>query len=232
MNIIVAAIGGSLLRPEVEEKHVWLENLVSIIRERVALGDRVGLVVGGGAPAREGITLAKPLINDTNHLDKIGIAATRLNATIVRETFAEAGIPVSGIIPSTINQAIHLLEERPVVIMGGTEPGHTTDAVAIRFAIAANAKKCIIATNVGKVFAEDPKINPNAKSFDKLSHDELQQIVGLPEHKEAGASSVVDAIAVSEASKSNLEINIIDGRKTELIKLAMIGSDFEGTRIS
>ena len=62
MNIIVAAIGGSLLRPEVEEKHVWLENLISIIRERVALGDRVGLVVGGGAPAREGITLAKPLI--------------------------------------------------------------------------------------------------------------------------------------------------------------------------
>ena len=59
--------------------------------------------------------------------------------------------------------------------MGGTEPGHTTDAVAIRFAIAANAKN--IATNVGKVFAEDPKINPNAKSFDKLSHDELQQIV-------------------------------------------------------
>ena len=52
MNIIVAAIGGSLLRPEVEEKHVWLENLISIIRERVALGDRVGLVVGGGAPAR------------------------------------------------------------------------------------------------------------------------------------------------------------------------------------
>ena len=208
MNIIVAAIGGSLLRPEVEEKHVWLENLISIIRERVALGDRVGLVVGGGAPAREGITLAKPLITDTNHLDKIGIAATRLNATIVRETFAEAGISVSGIIPSSINEAIHLLEERPVVIMGGTEPGHTTDAVAIRFAIAANAKKCIIATNVGNVFAEDP------------------------EHKEAGASSVVDAIAVSEASKSNLEINIIDGRKTELIKLAMIGSDFEGTRIS
>ena len=38
MNIIVAAIGGSLLRPEVEEKHVWLENLISIIKERVALG--------------------------------------------------------------------------------------------------------------------------------------------------------------------------------------------------
>ena len=35
MNIIVAAIGGSLLRPEVEEKHVWLENLISIIRKEL-----------------------------------------------------------------------------------------------------------------------------------------------------------------------------------------------------
>ena len=88
------------------------------------MGDRVGLVVGGGAPAREGITLAKPLIADTDHLDKIGIAATRLNATIVRETFAEA--ENFGFWYNTFKyyEAIHLLEERPVVIMGGTEPGH------------------------------------------------------------------------------------------------------------
>ena len=92
MTMIVVAIGGSLLRPEVEEKHVWLNDLIMIIRERVAAGDRLGLVIGGGAPAREGISLAKPLIDDDYHLDKIGIAATRLNATIIREAFTEAGI--------------------------------------------------------------------------------------------------------------------------------------------
>ena len=63
MTMIVVAIGGSLLRPEVEEKHVWLNDLFMIIRERVAAGDRLGLVIGGGAPAREGISLAKPLID-------------------------------------------------------------------------------------------------------------------------------------------------------------------------
>ena len=230
--MIVVAIGGSLLRPEVEEKHLWLNDLIMIIRERVAAGDRLGLVIGGGAPAREGISLAKPLIDDDYHLDKIGIAATRLNATIIREAFTEAGISVSGIIPTSVNEAIQLLEERPVVVMGGTEPGHTTDAVAIRLAIAVNASKCIIATNVGKVFNEDPRKNPNAKSFDFLTHDELQQIVGPAEHKEAGKSSVVDPIAVSEATKANLELNIIDGRKIERIKHTILGSNFDGTKIS
>ena len=232
MTIIVAAIGGSLLRPEVEEKHVWLSQLISLIRDRVSAGDKFGLVIGGGAPAREGITLAKPLINDDYHLDKIGIAATRLNATIIREAFTEAGIFVSGIIPSSVNEAVQLLEERPVIVMGGTEPGHTTDAVATRLAIAVNADKCIIATNVEKVFNEDPRENPNAKSFDKLTHDELQQIVGPAEHKEAGKSSVVDPIAVFDAKKANIELNIIDGRKIERFKHAILGLDFEGTKIA
>jgi uridylate kinase len=232
MAMIVVAIGGSLLRPEVEEKHVWLDDLITIVRERVAAGDRLGLVIGGGAPAREGISLVKPLIDDDYHLDKIGIAATRLNATIIRESFTEASISVSGIIPTSVNEAAQLLEERPVVVMGGTEPGHTTDAVAIRLAIAVNASKCIIATNVEKVFSEDPRKNPNAKSFDTLTHDELQQIVGPAEHKEAGKSSVVDPIAVFEATKANLELNIIDGRNIERIKHTILGSDFEGTKIS
>mgnify|MGYP003300883743 CR=1 FL=1 len=41
MTIIVAAIGGSLLRPEVEEKHVWLSQLISLIRDRVSAGDKL-----------------------------------------------------------------------------------------------------------------------------------------------------------------------------------------------
>ena len=71
MATVIAAIGGSLLRPEIEERHAWLEGLVSVIRDRVSMEDRIGIVVGGGAPAREGIDLARPLINNEGHLDKI-----------------------------------------------------------------------------------------------------------------------------------------------------------------
>ena len=59
MTTVIVALGGSLLRPEIEERHTWLEGLVSIIRERVSMNDRIGIVVGGGAPTREGIELAR-----------------------------------------------------------------------------------------------------------------------------------------------------------------------------
>jgi uridylate kinase len=127
---------------------------------------------------------------------------------------------------------VQLLEEIPVVIMGGTTPGHTTDAVAIRFAIAANAKKCIIATNVAKVYDEDQRSKPNVQLVLHLNHQELQKIVGPAEHEKAGKSSVVDPIGVAEALNSNLELNILDGRVTERIRQAIEGDDFEGTVVS
>ena len=231
MTTVIVALGGSLLRPEIKERHTWLEGLVSIIRERVSMNDRIGIVVGGGAPAREGIELARPLISEESHLDKIGIAATRLNATIIRESLSNSGVPVSGTIPKSIDEAVLLLEERQVVVMGGTNPGHTTDAVAIRFAIASDAKKCIIATNVPRVFDEDPKHNPEAKSYDFLTHHQLLEIIGSSEYTKAGDSQIVDPVGAREAHESGMILNILDGRKTELIKEAIIGGDFKGTEI-
>ena len=231
MTTVIVALGGSLLHPEIEERHTWLEGLVSIIRERVSMNDRIGIVVGGGAPAREGIELARPLISEESHLDKIGIAATRLTATIIRESLSNSGVPVSGTIPKSIDEAVLLLEERQVVVMGGTNPGHTTDAVAIRFAIASDAKKCIIATNVPRVFDEDPKHNPEAKSYDFLTHHQLLEIIGSSEYTKAGDSQIVDPVGAREAHESGMILNILDGRKTELIKEAIIGGDFKGTEI-
>ena len=229
MATVIAAIGGSLLRPEIEERHAWLEGLVSVIRDRVSMDDRIGIVVGGGAPAREGIELARPLIDNEGHLDKIGIAATRLNATIVREALSDAGVSVSGTIPTRVDEAVLLLEERPVVVMGGTTPGHTTDAVAILFAIASGADRCIIATNVPKVYEEDPRENPEAESHDFLTHDRLQEIVGPAEHSRAGASQIVDPVGVSEANMSKMTLNILDGRDVGLIRSAIVGDEFVGT---
>ena len=64
MTVRVAALGGSLLRPEVEDRQAWLRSLSESVMEINSRGIRLVLVVGGGAPAREGIELAKPLIGD------------------------------------------------------------------------------------------------------------------------------------------------------------------------
>ena len=128
-----------------------------------------------------------------------------------------------------MDEAVLLLEERPVVVMGGTTPGHTTDAVAIRFAIASGADRCIIATNVPKVYEEDPRENPEAESHDFLTHDRLQEIVGPAEHSRAGASQIVDPVGVSEANMSKMTLNILDGRDVGLIRSAIVGDEFVGT---
>tara|TARA_Y100000746_G_scaffold224010_1_gene226113 strand:- start:202 stop:915 length:714 start_codon:yes stop_codon:yes gene_type:complete len=229
MATIVLALGGSLLRPEVEERHAWLEELVSIIRDRVLVDDRIGIVVGGGAPAREGISLARPIIDNEDRLDRIGIAATRLNATIVREALADAGVMVSGTIAHSINEATMLFDERPVVVMGGTRPGHTTDAVAIRLAIASEAERCIICTNVDRVYDSDPRTNPQAKSYVQLTHEKLQEIVGPAKHTQAGPSGVVDPMGVADATVANLTLCILDGREYSRIKSAIEGDSFNGT---
>ena len=229
MATIVLALGGSLLRPEVEERHAWLEELVSIIRDRVLVDDRIGIVVGGGAPAREGIALTRPIVDNEDRLDRIGIAATRLNATMVRESLADAGVMVSGTIPHSINEATMLFDERPVVVMGGTTPGHTTDAVAIRLAIASGAERCIICTNVDRVYDSDPQNDLNAKAHDILTHEELQLIVGPEEHTHAGPSGVVDPMGVADATSANLTLCILDGREHSRIKSAIEGEAFHGT---
>ena len=231
MATVVMALGGSLLRPEVEERHEWLSDLINVIGRSVESGKKVAIVVGGGSPAREAIDLARPLIKDTSHLDMIGIAATRLNATIVKESLSAGRIRVSAKIPKTIEEALLELVENDVIVMGGTLPGHTTDAVAIRLAIRCGAEKCIIATNVSKVFSTDPRINPRAESFDSLTLSQLQEIVGPPEHNEAGSSQVVDPVGVGDALEHNLPIDVLDGRDARIIQSSLEGSDFEGTKV-
>ena len=73
MGTIVAALGGSLLRPEIEKREIWLTELVDTIGKIVNNGTKIGLVVGGGSPARESIDLVRPLISNIGALDKIGI---------------------------------------------------------------------------------------------------------------------------------------------------------------
>ena len=225
---VVLALGGSLLRPEESDRHAWLSALAEIIHQcKVPLG----IVVGGGAPAREAIELAKPVINDVASLDEIGIAATRLNAAIVAQVLQGADIDVCIEIPTDVSSAVSALQNHRVVVMGGTRPGHTTDNVAIRLAIEAGATRCLIATNVSHVYTSDPRSNSDAHSIDSMTLGELQEIVGPPVHGQAGGSSVIDPIGVQAAIDHSLPLAVLDGRDITRIADALAGKSFIGTRI-
>jgi len=225
----VVAIGGSILRPEESEnRKIWLGKLRQLAVYIEGNGRKLGVVVGGGLPAREGIELAKNIISDPDKLDEIGIAATRLNATIIQQILLDSGCNVSKIIPKTTLEAAELLQKYNFVIMGGTVPGHTTDAVAVSFARDSGSSDCIIATNVNHIYDKDPRDNDDAKPYFEMTMDELVQITGTGRLK-PGQSAVVDPIAVGIASQSKINIAVLDGRDLDLLESALDGKEFIGT---
>ena len=223
----IIALGGSLLYSDHDVK-TWLGQLRQTIVHFEGNGRKIGLVIGGGKPAREGIQLAEHLISDRFKLDEIGIAATRLNATIIQQILIDSGCNVSKIIPKTTLEAAELLQKYNFVIMGGTVPGHTTDAVAVSFARDSGSSDCIIATNVNHIYDKDPRDNDDAEPYFEMTMDELVQITGTDRLK-PGQSAVVDPIAVGIASQSKINIAVLDGRDLDLLESALDGKEFIGT---
>jgi uridylate kinase len=143
---------------------------------------------------------------------------------------AEIGCNVANVVPTTTDQAAELFEAYDIVVMGGTKPGHTTDAVSVAFARDAGAAHVIIATNVSHVYTADPRTNKDAEPFETLTLVELQNITG----KEAlgpGQSAAVDPIAVNWAIDCGLRIGVLDGRDIRRIEDALEGRPFEGTLV-
>ena len=225
----IIALGGSLLYGDHDVK-TWLGQLRQTIVHLEGNGRKIGLVIGGGKPARDGIQLAEHLVKDRYQLDEIGIAATRLNATILQTMLAEIGCNVADVVPTSTDDAAALFERFDVVVMGGTKPGHTTDAVSVAFARDSGAANVIIATNVSHVYTADPRTNDDAEPIDMLTLSELQDITG----KEAlapGQSAAVDPVAVQWAIECGLRIGVLDGRDIRRIEDALEGRPFEGTLV-
>ena len=231
MTTHIVALGGSLLRPEEAEKRTqWFGQLRQLAVHLEGNGRRLGIVVGGGLPAREGITLARSSFTDSYRLDTVGIAATRLNATILQQSLLDIGCNVCPIIPHSTDEAAELLLEHNFVIMGGTTPGHTTDAVAVALARDSGAPHCVIATDVSHVHDSDPRTNEDAKPIEEMTLAELAEITGL-EALGPGESAAVDPIAVKWAIDSGMRLAVLDGRDLTLLEDAIEGRPFVGTLV-
>jgi len=227
----VIALGGSLLRPEESEnRKTWFGKLRQLAVHIEGNSRKLGIVVGGGLPAREGIELASNLISDSDRLDEVGIAATRINATIIQQILIDIGCNVAPSIPHNTVDAAKYFDQYNIVVMGGTTPGHTTDAVAVSLARDCGARDCIIATNVSHIFDKDPKVSEDAKPFVEMTINELIELIGT-DRMEPGQSAVVDPIAIGLAEKSQINIAVLDGRDVDLIESALDGKEFEGTLV-
>jgi len=222
MEKIVISIGGSVLISE-EANNTFFEDFKKLIK-KTSKKNRIYLVVGGGKTARNYIQLGRNLNLTEEKLDEIGIEITRVNASLLSNILGFS----NDTIPCTTDEAKNM--KKPVVIMGGTTPGHSTDMVAAELAEKTEALRLIIATNVDGVYDKDPNKYKNAKQIKEISVKKLIDQHGT-KWDSAGKNVVIDGPALKIIERSRIPTYVLNGKKLGQLEKAINNKSFNGTRI-
>lgn len=223
---VVVSVGGSLIVPG-EIDTVFLKNFRALVLRKVREGFSFYIITGGGKLARNYQEAARTIREDltSEDADWIGIHATRLNAHLFQTLFAEFSRD------RIVKDPTKALSARtPIIIGSGWKPGNSTDLCSIMAAKKVGAKKVVNLSNIDYVYDSDPRKNPNAKPFTKLSWTEFRDLI--PKEWDPGLSSPFDPVAAREAESSHLEVAIINGGKLVEFERYLSEETFVGTVIS
>lgn len=222
MEKVVISVGGSVLVPDEDPKYISeLSEMLAELSEKVELI----VVCGGGKPSRYYAKLGRAVGGTTEQLDSLCIEVTRVNAGLLSIALGEHAAKE---IPKKAEDAVKLRKSSgKIVVMGGTEPGHTTDAVAAMIAKEWKADRIVNASNVDAVYSDDPRKNPKAERYEKITIDRLKEIVG-DEH-EAARSYVFDPMGIDIAKSAKTDLFMVNGRKLSELRNAILGKKIEGT---
>jgi uridylate kinase len=211
---IVITIGGSILLKEYDNKK--FEAYADVIRE-LYNEHEIFIVVGGGRPARDYISVVRDMGETESICDEIGIQVTRINARLLQLALKDIAFPA---IPVNFQQALEYSATNKIVVMGGTEPAHSTDAVGSILAEFVGADLVINATSVDGLYDKDPNKYDDAVMFDEVTADKLMEIVSGNETK-AGTYEFIDKTAIEIIKRSGIKTVILNGNNPENVKKAI-----------
>jgi uridylate kinase len=161
-------------------------NLVDLIAGEIAEVVRHGvelcLVIGGGNIFRGLSTAARGM--ERASADYMGMLATVMNALAMQnalekigvDTRVQSAIPMQSIAESYIRRRAlrHLEKGRVVIFAAGTgNPFFTTDTAAALRAAEMGCDALLKGTSVDGVYTADPKKDPTAKRFERLTYLEV-----------------------------------------------------------
>ena len=186
-------------------------------------GTEIAVVVGGGNMMR-GVEASSRGVSRTTG-DTLGMLATVMNCLALEAAIERKGTPARALSAFVMPEicelftrsAAHkyLAEGRIVLLGGGTgNPFFTTDTTAVLRAAEIDAKAVLKATNVDGVYNADPKKDPSAKRFDRLTHSQAI----------AGGYKVMDATAFALARETSLPIIVFS-----IAEPGSIGAILRGT---
>ena len=221
---LVLSIDGSVLVPELSPQQ--LEAYADVITT-LAEAHEICVVTGGGAPAREYIDVGRAIGANEIELDRIGIGVTRLNARLLIAAIGDETVLAPAREHETANSA---LRRGDIVVMGGTAPAQTTDAVSAVLVEYVDADRLIYATSTPGVFTSDPNTCPDAEPFDELTPSQLVSLI-LDLDMTAESSVPIDLHAAKMLQRAQCETIVLDGGDPENILTAIRTGEFEGTKI-
>jgi uridylate kinase len=191
------------------------------------LGVEIAIVVGGGNIFR-GVALASKGM-DRASADSMGMLATAINALALQDALEQIGVftrVMSAIEMNKIAEPFirrrairHVEKHRVVIFAAGTgNPYFTTDSAAALRAREIKADAILKATKVDGVYDSDPKKNPSAKMFDRISYlDVIQRDL-----------EVMDTSAISLCREKSVPIHVfnlnVHGNISRVVRGEKIGT--------
>ena len=202
---VVIKISGEALAGE---KHTgydfpFVNSVCKVIKQCVEEGLQVGIVIGGGNFWR-GVKDGEGHVERVS-ADRMGMLATCMNCLAVADVLRQNGVPAS--VQTSVDiqgvgerydtlRSIALMEKGTVVLFaGGTGlPFVSTDTAVVLRALETHADAILLAKNVDAVYSADPKKEPSAVRFEKISYGEVLE----------RRLQVMDSTATSMAMDNNI----------------------------
>jgi len=219
----VLKLGGFVFDSELSGKKV---GTYAKMMKKFSKKNRLVAVTGGGSIARKYIAAARELGASEFVCDQIGIYVSRLNAKVLATALGEVALPK---MPESPDDLIASIGSNSIVVMGGLQPGQSTNAVAALAAEAMRADLLVNVTDVDGAYTADPRKDPNARKLDEVTPDELTKILSMEGFK-AGEYDLMDPLALRIIKRSKIRAVIVDGRNPSSIAKALSGKRI-GTRI-
>lgn len=227
MLTTVISVGGSIVVPDGVDV-AFVTAFVAALRRRLErdADARLALVIGGGSTARSYQRAARAVAPDADSetLDDIGIAATRVNAQVIRAAFG--GLCEDPIF--TDPRTVRSISGR-VVVGGGWKPGFSTDNVAVHLAESLGARVVINLSNIRQIYTADPKLNSSARPLDEVTWAEFMSING--DEWTPGKNTPFDPVATRRAAETGMTVITADGRDIANLEALLDGGAFVGTTI-
>ena len=219
-RVMLKLSGEALAKPEGGYNEDKVRDIAKQLKPSLAKGTDIGIVIGGGNYWRGRSSEAI----DRTKADQIGMLATVMNCIYVSEIFRSEGIDTAifSAFPCGDMAEVFSKDEvnerfaqgKVVFFGGGTgHPYFSTDTSIVLRAVEMDVDIILLAKSIDGVYTADPKLDPDAKKYDKLT---IKEVIDR-------RLAVVDLTASVMCLENKMPLAVFDLNEENSIKNALDG---------